>query len=103
MLTSKPRDTRDITRGHAMNTAAARRVEIRLSPHLMARLWRAVAVWWARHLECARTARELDFLSDLNPKILRDIGVPEQLVSHAEARRESLRLRQFDLRQWRDG
>ncbi len=86
-----------------MDTAAARCAEIGLSPHPVARLWRAVAVWWASHLECTRKARELDFLSDLNPEILRDIGVPEQLVSHAEARRESLRLRQFDLRQWRDG
>ncbi len=77
--------------------------ETTLPPHPVAHLWHVLAARWAAHLESARKAQEFDFVEDLSPETLRDIGAPDGLISRAKGRRESQQSRLLELRQWRDG
>src|SRR5437899_4501046 len=52
---------------------------------------------WGRHKVRSRQARAMRAISDMNEHTLRDIGAPDQLISHAAARSRAHHRRQISL------
>jgi uncharacterized protein YjiS (DUF1127 family) len=49
----------------------------------------AVLELWRNHRARSRDVRALDAMTDMNEHMLRDIGAPDRLISHAAARRDA--------------
>ena len=49
----------------------------------------AVLALWRSHRARSRDVRAVDAMTDMNEHMLRDIGAPDRLISHAAARRDA--------------
>jgi uncharacterized protein YjiS (DUF1127 family) len=49
----------------------------------------AVLALWRNHRARSRDVRAVDAMTDMNEHMLRDIGAPDRLISHAAARRDA--------------
>ncbi|HEV8552287.1 MAG TPA: hypothetical protein VGR65_02725 [Casimicrobiaceae bacterium] len=49
----------------------------------------AVLALWRSHKARSRDVRAVDAMTDMNEHMLRDIGAPDRLISHAAARRDA--------------
>ncbi|AKJ28694.1 DUF1127 domain-containing protein [Caldimonas brevitalea] len=51
--------------------------------------WRKAVAVWSRHRDATRQRRTVSTLAELDPRTLRDVGLPEGLRSDALAHREA--------------
>jgi uncharacterized protein YjiS (DUF1127 family) len=70
--------------------AAARVVSRRATvPDLLQRIAAYMGAWWRNHRQLREQRQRLEALASLDTRLLQDIGLSDELRSHALAQRES--------------